>query len=115
MMEHQDVDSRIRDAFDAARRSEEKQEVFILQSFYDQKALERIAKEKKEGRIIVTMAAMAVLLFNHSMALLLGGMAALPYWVVNLLTVALSIVSLSVIILFYGLNKLGINHKEVIT
>ena len=112
MNEHKDFDRLIRNAFDDMRASEKREEVFIVEPYYDRKKLVRISKEKKEKKVIMVMTTLAVILFNYVMAFLLGIAAALPLWAVNLTAGLFIIVSLSVIILFYGLNKLHINHKE---
>ncbi|MFH5836355.1 hypothetical protein ACHAL6_09800 [Proteiniclasticum sp. C24MP] len=114
MNENQDFDDKISNAFEEIRSLEEREEVFIVQPFYDQKKLEGISKEKREWKIIVVMTSLAVILFNYALSFLLGVAAALPLWVVNLMAALFIIVSLSVIILFYGLNKLYINYKEVL-
>ncbi|MBO1263740.1 hypothetical protein J3A84_01615 [Proteiniclasticum sp. SCR006] len=114
MNEHKDFDRLIRNAFDDMRVSEKRKEVFIVEPFYDRKKLLRISKEKKERKVIMVMTTLAVILFNYAMSFLLGVAAALPLWAVNLTAVLFIIVSLSVIILFYGLNKLHINHKEAL-
>ena len=114
MNEHKEFDYLIRNAFDDLRAREEREEVFIVEPFYDRKKLLSISKEKRERKIIAAMASLAVILLNFSMSFLLGAAAALPLWAANLMALLLSIVSLSVIILFYGLNKLSINYKEVL-
>lgn len=114
MNEHKDFDRLIRNAFDDMRASEKREEVFIVEPFYDRKKLVRISKERRERKVIVFMTTLAVILFNYAIAFLLGVAAELPLWAVNLVALLLSILSLFVIILFYGLNKLHINHKEAL-
>lgn len=113
MNNHQDIDVKLKRTFDKIRISEQKEDAYIVEPYLNRKYLEEISKAETERRTIITMASLAVFLFNFSIVLFVGVVITLPFWAIMLIASVISIVGLSIIILFLTLNKLYTN-KEVI-
>lgn len=113
MNNHQDIDTKLKRTFDKIRLSEQKENAYIVEPYLNRKNLEAISKAEKERKTIIIMAALAVFLFNLSVVLFIGTVITLPFWSIMLIASVISIIGLSIIILFLTLNKLYIN-KEVI-
>ena len=113
MNNHQDIDMKLRRTFDKIRISEQKVDAYIVEPYLNRKNLEEIYKVEKERRAIIIIASLAVFLFNLSVMMFIGIAVAIPFWGILLLASVVSIVGLSVIILFLTLNKFYTNKEAI--
>lgn len=110
---HQDIDMKLKKTFDKIRVSEEKEGSYTVEPYLNRKNLEEIYKAEKERKTIIMMASLGVFFFNLSILMLIGIAIALPFWGVMIMASVISIVELSVIILFLTLNKLYTNKEAI--
>jgi len=113
MNNHQDIDMKLFRTFDKIRSSEQKVDAYIVEPYLNRKNLEEIYKVKKERKAIIMMASLAVFLFNLSVMMFMGIAISLPFWGIVLLASVFSIFGLSVIILFFTLNKFYTNKEAI--
>ncbi len=114
MNKDQDLDKRLKTMFNSIKESELKIDTFLVEPYLNQRRLKEISKEKREKRLIMVMASLAVIFLNLSIFLFIGGTISLSLWLIILMTVILGVIEFSVIVLFYSMNKFYKNNKEVI-